>query len=162
MKKRLLFICLGNICRSPAAEGVMKKIVWDKWVDDEYEIDSAGIGSWHVGELPDRRMRRCGEKRGYTFDSRARQFKTDDFDRFDYIYVMDAENEADVRAKARGAGDVSKIRRLSDYLRSHEGEHSIPDPYYGGERDFEHALDLIEDACAGLFEELQARAADQE
>lgn len=160
MKKRLLFICLGNICRSPAAEGVMKKIVWDKWVDDEYEIDSAGIGSWHVGELPDRRMRQCGAKRGYDFNSRARQFKTEDFDRFDYIFVMDSENEEDVRRKARGEHDCQKIRRLSDYFRSHKGQRSIPDPYYGNERDFEFALDLIEDACKGVFEVLQSKHDD--
>lgn len=158
MKKRLLFVCLGNICRSPAAEGVMKSIVWDKFVDDEYEIDSAGIGSWHAGELPDRRMWQCGAKRGYNFNSRARQFKTDDFDRFDYILVMDAENEKDVRAKARNASDVQKIRRLSDYLTLHEGTRTIPDPYYGGDRDFEYALDLIEDACKGLFNKLQAES----
>ena len=158
--KRILFVCLGNICRSPAAEGVMKKIVWDKWVDDEYEIDSAGIGSWHVGELPDRRMRQCGAKRGYDFNSRARQFKTEDFDRFDYIFVMDGENEEDVRRKARGEHDCQKIRRLSDYFRSHKGQRSIPDPYYGNERDFEFALDLIEDACKGVFEELQNKHDD--
>ena len=156
MKKRLLFICLGNICRSPAAEGVMKAIVQSEWKDDEYEIDSAGIGSWHVGDLPDRRMRQCGAKRGYDFNSRARQFKVADFDRFDYIFVMDRENEYDVCSMARSESDKQKVRRLVDYLVTNKGAATIPDPYYGNERDFEYALDLIEDACRGVFDRLQA------
>ena len=83
--KRLLFICLGNICRSPAAEGVMKYIVEREGRDSEFYIDSAGIGGWHVGQLPDYRMRQCGQRHGYVFDHRARQFSSKDFDRFDYI-----------------------------------------------------------------------------
>jgi len=119
--KRILFICLGNICRSPAADGIMRHLVAERGLDDEFLIDSAGIGSWHVGQLPDRRMRQCGLRHGYTFDHRARQFK---------------------------------IIRMSDYLCHHPGQKTVPDPYYGSERDFEFALELLEDACEGLLESL--------
>ena len=88
--KKILFICLGNICRSPAADGIMRHLVAERGLDDEFLIDSAGIGSWHVGQLPDRRMRQCGQRHGYNFDHRARQFSSKDFARFDYIAVMDA------------------------------------------------------------------------
>ena len=91
-KHTVLFICLGNICRSPAAEGIMKSLVEKAGLSDEFEIDSAGIGSWHVGQLPDSRMRKCGAEHGYRFDSHARQFQRSDFKRFDTIVVMDNEN----------------------------------------------------------------------
>ena len=128
MKKRILFICLGNICRSPAAEGVMRTLVHRAGRDAEFEIDSAGIGGWHVGQLPDSRMRRHGAERGYTFDSRARQFSENDFSKFDHILVM-----------------------LTDYLQQHPDASVVPDPYYGGPADFDYALDLIEDACRGIL-----------
>lgn len=150
---RILFVCLGNICRSPAAEGVMKALL-NREGRDEVEVDSAGIGGWHVGELPDHRMRKCGARRGYDFNSRARQFRVEDFDRFDYIFGMDEENRYDLENRVRHAADRQKIRMLADYVRHHSGVQTIPDPYYGGERDFEYALDLIEDACEGLFQSL--------
>jgi len=150
----LLFICLGNICRSPAAEGIMKKIVDERGMGDRFRIDSAGIGSWHVGQLPDQRMRRHGALHGYTFDSRARQFKAGDFDRFDYIAVMDHENYADVTDKARNEEDMKKVICMADYLRSHPRYKTIPDPYYGGDKDFELVIELLEDACNGLLDKL--------
>ena len=153
-KISLLFICLGNICRSPAAEGIMKKIVDEKGMDDRFRIDSAGIGSWHVGQLPDQRMRRHGAQHGYTFDSHARQFKEEDFDRFDYIAVMDHENYLDVTEKARNGDDMKKVTCLANYLRNHPRYKTVPDPYYGGDRDFELVIELLEDACNGLLEKL--------
>ena len=152
--KKILFICLGNICRSPAADGIMKHMVSERRLDEEFLIDSAGIGSWHAGELPDRRMRQCGERHGYTFNHRARQFSSRDFERFDLIAVMDEENYADVARLAGSPADTGKIIRLSDYLRHHPGQRSVPDPYYGTMRDFEFALELLEDACAGLLDAL--------
>lgn len=152
--KKILFICLGNICRSPAANGIMKHLVAERGLDDEFLIDSAGIGSWHVGQLPDYRMRKCGERHGYTFNHRARQFSSKDFDRFDLIAVMDQENYHDVARQANSQADLAKIIRMSDYLRHHPGQKTVPDPYYGDTRDFEFALELLEDACAGLLEEL--------
>lgn len=157
MKQRLLFICLGNICRSPAADGIMHHLVEARGLTDDFYIDSAGIGSWHVGQLPDYRMRRCGERHGYVFDHRARQFSVADFDRFDLIAVMDHENYHDVARQARSAADRQKIIRMSDYLRHHPGQQTVPDPYYGDDRDFEFAVELLEDACEGLLDELTGR-----
>ena len=147
----LLFICLGNICRSPAAEGVMKHIVEREGRDADFLIDSAGIGGWHVGQLPDHRMRRRGAARGYDFCSRARQFSAADFQRFDMILVMDHENYYDVKRLALNSDNVQKIKMLPDFMTRHPGQPTIPDPYYGDIADFDFALDLIEDACEGLF-----------
>jgi protein-tyrosine phosphatase len=152
--KKILFICLGNICRSPAADGIMKHLIAQRGLDDEFLIDSAGIGSWHVGQLPDSRMRQCGQRHGYVFDHRARQFSSKDFSRFDLIAVMDQENYHDVARQANSPADLKKIIRMSDYLRHHPGQKTVPDPYYGGNRDFEFALELLEDACEGLLDEL--------
>lgn len=154
MKKRILFICLGNICRSPAAEGVMRELVHYAGRDDEFEIDSAGIGGWHVGQLPDNRMRNHGAQRGYKFDSRARQFSKNDFSHFDYILVMDHDNFRAVSAMAPTPADQIKVRMLTDYLQHHPNASVVPDPYYGGPEDFDYALDLIEDACQGLLNRL--------
>ena len=121
----------------------------------DVEVDSAGIGNWHAGELPDYRMRKCGARRGYDFNSRARQFRVDDFDRFDLVLGMDKENLVDLQQRARHDEDRKKIGMLVSYVRNHSEVRTIPDPYYGGERDFEYALDLIEDACEGLLLSLQ-------
>lgn len=150
---RLLFICLGNICRSPAAEGVMQSMVHAAGLDSHFFIDSAGIGNWHVGQLPDHRMRERGARRGYRFDSHARQIRQSDFDDFDLLLVMDSDNYRIVSSKAPDASSAHKVRMLTDYLTEHKAQ-SVPDPYYGDLSDFDYALDLIEDACAGLLEEL--------
>lgn len=130
----VLFICLGNICRSPAAEGIMKAKVEEKGLASQFYIDSAAIGPWHVGQLPDSRMRRCGAAHGYCFDSHARQFDKSDFAKFDYIVVMDNDN-------------YRAITRMA----------SVPDPYYGDESDFELVITLLEDALEGLIEEIITR-----
>lgn len=154
MKKNkigLLFVCLGNICRSPAAEAVMQALVEKNGKEGLFEIDSAGIGNWHVGELPDHRMRVCGAERGYRMNSRARQFSTDDFGKFDYILVMDNENYQRITALAGSQAEQEKILMFADFAQNHPEAKIIPDPYYGTERDFNYALDLIEDASIGLF-----------
>lgn len=153
-KHRLLFVCLGNICRSPAAEGVMKAKVRNAGLESEFAIDSAGIGNWHVGQLPDGRMRERGACRGYRFDSRARQIRQSDFNDFDLILVMDSDNYRNVVALAPTEEARKKVRMLTDYLVGYRGTDVVPDPYYGGIKDFDYALDLIEDACGGLLEEL--------
>ena len=155
MKQRILFVCLGNICRSPAAEGIMRHIVKEKGLADDIEIDSAAIGPWHVGELPDARMRQCGARHGYAFNSRARQLTSTDFGRFDLIIGMDHDNIRAIRAKARNAEDEQKIHLMADYLRHHPNQSTIPDPYYGGERGFELVIELLEDACEGLATSLK-------
>lgn len=150
-KQKLLFICLGNICRSPAAEAVMKKMVADARREDEFFIDSAGIGDWHVGQLPDSRMRQRGARRGYTLDSHARQICADDFSHFDKLLVMDNDNYRIVTSKAPTEEARAKVEMLTDYLKNHKNVSVVPDPYYGGTADFDYALDLIEDACSNLL-----------
>lgn len=154
-KLRLLFICLGNICRSPAAEGIMKSMVKAEGLDSLIEIDSAGIGSWHIGQLPDLRMRKQGELAGYRFDSRARQFQKGDFARFDIIVVMDADNYRAISSMASSSKEREKIVYMADYLRHHQGQTSIPDPYYGDTADFKFVIELLEDACSTLLEEVK-------
>lgn len=147
----LLFVCLGNICRSPAAEAVMKKKVADSGRKECFEIDSAAIGNWHVGELPDARMRACGAARGYRLDSRARQFSIDDYHNFDYILVMDHENYKRITALAPTESDKDRVLMLANFAHAYPHQDIIPDPYYGTEQDFNYALDLIENACDGLL-----------
>lgn len=154
MKQRLLFVCLGNICRSPAAEGIMQRLVDERGLTDQFHIESAAIGPWHVGELPDSRMRRCGSRHSYDFSSRAQQLDSSFFGRFDLIIGMDHENIRAITAKARTEADRQKIRLMADYLRHHPSQSTIPDPYYGTERDFERVIELLEDACEGLLAEL--------
>lgn len=153
-KHTVLFICLGNICRSPAAEGIMKALVEKAGRGEEFEIDSAGIGNWHVGQLPDSRMRKCGAEHGYRFDSHARQFQKSDFERFDTIAVMDNDNYRAVTSMASSQADRDKVVRMADFLASHREHTTIPDPYYGGYSDFELVVTLLEDACQGLLASL--------
>lgn len=154
-KIKLLFICLGNICRSPAAHAVMQKLVDDNDLQDAIEVDSAGIGNWHVGQLPDSRMRERGSLRGYRVDHHARQFDAaHDFAYFDYIVVMDEDNYRNITRQAHGSDDASKVVRMADYFSQYPNATSVPDPYYGGISDFDRALDLIEDGCSGLLKQL--------
>ena len=147
----ILFICLGNICRSPAAEAVMKQMAADNGLSQQLHVESAAIGPWHVGDLPDSRMRHHAARRGYSLNSRAQQFNASFFQRFDVIVVMDEENYRTVSRQARSDADRRKIWRMKDYFIRYKGESSVPDPYYGGDSDFEWALDLIEDGCQGLL-----------
>jgi protein-tyrosine phosphatase len=152
---KLLFICLGNICRSPAANAIMQRYVDEAGLSDKFVIDSAGIGPWHVGQLPDKRMREHGARRGYRIDHIARQFDaTRDFDRFDYIVVMDEDNYRNITRQAHNDDDRKKVIRMADYFIKYKGRTSVPDPYYGDGEDFELALDLIEDGCKGLLARL--------
>ena len=153
-KKKILFVCLGNICRSPAAEGIMKHLVQLNGLQHAVEVDSAGIGGWHVGQLPDNRMRRHGKRHGYDFNSRARQFSVRDFDRYDIIVAMDRENIRDLTSMARNRGDVDKIVPIAKFLKNHPNYTTVPDPYYGGDSDFETVIMLLEDACQGLLDSL--------
>lgn len=155
MKMKLLFICLGNICRSPAAEGIMRQMVEERALSNDIIVDSAGIGSWHVGEMPDSRMRKHAARRGYDLSPlRARQFRSDDFQKFDYIIVMDEENYHDVMERGGVYADARKVLRMKDYFIRYKGQQSVPDPYYGGAEGFERALNLIEDGCEGLLKDL--------
>lgn len=149
----LLFICLGNICRSPAADAVMHHLTDSKGLSHNFTIDSAGIGNWHIGDLPDRRMREHGAKRGYKINHIARQFdRNKDFDAFDYIVVMDDDNYSEICNQAKSTDQRAKVVKMKDFFAQYKGETSVPDPYYGGAKEFEYALDLIEDGCKGLLE----------
>lgn len=152
-KTKILFICLGNICRSPAANAIMQKLVDDAGLTDRFVIDSAGIGPWHVGQLPDARMRQHGARRGYKIDHIARQFNAEhDFCDFDYIVVMDEENYSNICRQAHSSAERQKVVRMAKYFVKNKGRASVPDPYYGGAADFELALDLIEDGCRGILD----------
>lgn len=152
---RLLFVCLGNICRSPAAHAVMEYMVANEGLTDKIMVDSCGVGNWHVGDLPDSRMRRHGALRGYRVDHHARQFSQSDFGKFDRILVMDQGNYRAIISMARNANEVNKVVSLGNYLAPRCGYSTVPDPYYGGDRDFELALDLIEQGCRNLLDEIK-------
>lgn len=151
MKKKILFVCLGNICRSSAAEGVMRRLAEEAGRAAEYEIDSAGILSVHRGELPDPRMRAHAARRGYELVHRSRPVTTDDFFDFDLIVGMDARNMDDLRERAPSPAELDKLRLMTDFCTRHPHADHVPDPYYGGAEGFEYVLDLLEDACAGLL-----------
>jgi protein-tyrosine phosphatase len=159
--QRLLFVCLGNICRSPAAEGVFLHLLARDGLEDQFVVDSAGTGSWHVGKPADRRMLAAAERRGIALPSRARQIEAADLGRFDRILTMDNDNLAAVEALARrGApgspGQQALIEPITRHCRQF-GLQEVPDPYYGGEDGFEQVLDLLEDACAGLLDDLKTQ-----
>ncbi len=146
---KILFVCLGNICRSPTAEGVMRKLVADAGLEDRIEIDSAGTGGWHVGAPPDERATAAAAKRSITLEGAARKFSPDDFDGYDLILAMDSENLGELRRRAP-AGTEDKIRLLC-------GDADVPDPYYGGERGFDEVLDQVDAACRALLDEIRPR-----
>ena len=155
MTQKLLFVCLGNICRSPAAEGVFLHLLKQRGLSERFVVDSAGTGGWHVGNPADRRMQAAANRRGIDLPSRARQICLDDFSSFDLVLTMDDDNLAALRGLAQeaGAGATATITPMLHYARNFS-ETEVPDPYYGGEAGFEHVLDLLEDACANLLDEL--------
>lgn len=151
--KKILFVCLGNICRSPMAEGIFRKLVTDKGLETRFLIDSAGTSAYHSGELPDARMRQHASRRGYHLNSRSRRIQQEDLEVFDLIIGMDNHNVERLFGMAKTSEQQSRIKRMTDFCRNHRAT-EIPDPYYGGDSGFEHVIDLLEDACTGLLEEL--------
>ena len=154
-KKKILFVCLGNICRSPAAEGIMQSLIEGKGLQKDYFIDSAGLYGGHAGDLPDHRMRMHASKRGYNLTHRSRPVKTSDFEDFDLIIAMDDSNYARLKNLAPTLQDEEKIVRMIDFVKGFPQYHSVPDPYYEGAEGFEIVLDLLEDGCRNLLEELE-------
>lgn len=153
-KNRILFVCLGNICRSPSAEAVMNGIVEKKGSDQLFEIDSAGVIAAHAGEPADARMKKHARKRGYQLTSISRPVvPAVDFDYFDLIIAMDDQNVRDLMAMAPDEATRGKIVKMTDFSTT-KGYDEVPDPYYGGDAGFELVLDLLEDACQGLYNHL--------
>lgn len=150
---RTLFVCMGNICRSPAAEGVFREFVRRRRLDALIECDSAGTLGAHAGEKPDRRMIRAAAKRGYELDSRARQFEIADFDRFDLILAMDRDNYETLRAWARSEADKTKLKLMCHYHPEPDVT-EVPDPYYGPALGFDRVLDILEVSCQRLLEDV--------
>lgn len=157
MKIRVLFVCLGNICRSPAAEGLMRHFVKGANLEDIIFCDSAGTAAYHSGERADIRMRRQASDRGYNLNSISRKIKSpDDFYKFDYIIGMDNENISDIENVCPDINSMSKIYKMVDFCE--EGNYTkVPDPYYGGVEGFEFVIDVLEDACKGLLKYLREK-----
>ncbi len=156
MKIKILFVCHGNICRSPSAEAIMKHIVEKENLTDLIHCDSAGIIGYHEGENADARMMQHAKKRNYNLTSISRPVVMQDFDNFDYIIGMDKSNIIALMRKAPDEKSKSKIKLMTDYCSTHNYTH-VPDPYYGGSAGFELVLDLLEDACLNLLEEVKTK-----
>lgn len=147
----VLFVCAGNICRSPAAEGVFKELLRQHGLDQRVAVDSAGTDAYHQGESPDSRMAAAAAARGYTLEGKARRIRLEDLDRFDFVLTMDEANHSDVLALPSAEYFPEKVQPLMSYSREFTVR-DVPDPYYGGRNSFERVLDLVEDACEGFLE----------
>lgn len=153
-KPRVLFVCLGNICRSPAAEGVLRSVIEEHGDSARWTVDSAGTYGGHAGDLPDHRMRVHARRRGYELTHRARQFRTSDFDNFDLIITMDASNERTLKSMAPTIEDEAKVVPMIRFVKMATRYDHVPDPYYEGSEGFELVLDLLEDGCRNLYDVL--------
>ena len=155
MVKKILFVCLGNICRSPAAEGVFKQKIKDRNLENLFFVDSAGTGGWHIGNLADPRMRETALSRGIELTSRSRQIENNDIYEFDHIIVMDKDNLHAVKSliKDKPYPLNSKIKLILSYSKESQLD-EVPDPYYGGQNGFDQVLDLLESAIDGLIDSL--------
>jgi protein-tyrosine phosphatase len=154
---RLLFVCMGNICRSPTAEAVMRDLVTREGLDGAIEIDSAGTGAWHVGEPPDPRSTAAAKARGIVMEGAARQVTDADFEAYDLLLAADEQNVAALRAVAPDDGAAAKVvlLRAFDPAAVAAGDVEVPDPYYGGASGFDDVLDMVDAACRGLLERLR-------
>ncbi|MBW3042815.1 low molecular weight protein-tyrosine-phosphatase [Prochlorococcus marinus] len=155
MVQKILFVCLGNICRSPAAEGIFNQKIKERDLEKLFVVDSAGTGSWHVGNLPDKRMRATALSRGIELTSRSRQIEENDLYEFDQILVMDKDNLDAVKSLTKDDMNPvnSKIKLILSYSKNSQLE-EVPDPYYGGQNGFEQVLDLLNDAIDELIDSL--------
>ncbi len=153
---RVCFVCLGNICRSPTAEGVFRHLVAEAKLASAFEIDSAGTAGYHAGEAPDSRARAAGKRAGVVVGGRARQFVAADFARFDYVIAMDSTNLADLTRLARSGEASRKIRLMRSFDPAAPVGAPVPDPYYGGDSDFDEVLELCREASKHLLQEIRA------
>jgi protein-tyrosine phosphatase len=148
---RVVFVCTGNICRSPSAEAVLRKLVADADLSDQVQVSSAGTGGWHVGDEADPRSLRALQARGYELTHSARQFRPSWFDEHDVVVALDGGHLHDLKRMRPGV-DVHLLREWDP-----DGSGDVPDPYYGGEEGFEEVLDMVERSCEGMLEELRGR-----
>jgi protein-tyrosine phosphatase len=147
---KILFVCMGNICRSPAAEGVMRRKIAEAGLAARIQVDSAGTGGWHAGNRADQRMRSAAAARGYDLTSIARQVCPQDFTDFDVVLIMDEQNQRDLRVFDPHGRHAAKVRFFCEFCTEHEAT-EVPDPYYGGAEGFDQVLNLLEDGCANLL-----------
>jgi|TARA_Y100001949_G_scaffold176147_1_gene188124 protein-tyrosine phosphatase len=153
---RVCFVCLGNICRSPTAEGIMQSLIRDAHLHEQIDVDSAGLGAYHVGAPPDRRAKEASEARGIGLNSRARQFTAEDFSSFDYVIAMDAENRQDLLNLAPDGEARAKVHLLRVFDLTAPADAEVPDPYYGGPHGFDNVFDMCQVACQGLLQTIRA------
>lgn len=153
MTTRLLFVCLGNICRSPSAENIMNHLVQQRGLEQQISCDSAGTSSYHIGSSPDSRMAAAAKKRGIKLVGSARQFTADDFEQFDLILAMDDSNYHNIVALDPTGQYKQKVKRMCDFCQTHR-DREVPDPYYGGADGFDYVIDLLMDACDGLLQDI--------
>jgi len=151
MSARVCFVCLGNICRSPTAEGVFRHLLVEADLEDAIVVDSAGTAAYHAGESPDRRATATARQRGIVLAGSARRFEEEDFERFDYVVAMDGSNERNLRQLAPSELARAKIHLLRDFDDDSPEGAEVPDPYYGGADGFENVLDICLAGCAGLL-----------
>ncbi|QNL22174.1 low molecular weight phosphotyrosine protein phosphatase [Hyphobacterium sp. CCMP332] len=149
MKIKVLFVCLGNICRSPMAEGLMISKIKARGID-HIDVESAGTSNYHIGEMPDNRMLETAAQNGIILESRARQFSMLDFEKFDYIIAMDKSNKADILKLARNDEERKKVRLMRDFDDKSD-ENDVPDPYFGGHKGFEYVFDILERSSENLL-----------
>ena len=156
MKKiSVIFVCLGNICRSPAAEAIFINLIEKRGLTDAFIVDSAGTGSWHIGKKADYRMRIAAERRGINILNRARQINTNDFEKFNYILAMDNSNFRNINdlKKRTSSSNFASIKKMQDF-RSVFKEVEVPDPYFGGDQGFDYVLDILEDSVNGFLDNI--------
>jgi len=155
---KLLFVCLGNICRSPSAENIMNHLLQQRQLAEQVFCDSAGTSSYHIGSPPDARMAAAAKQQGITLVGQARQFQAADFNQFDWILAMDDQNYRDILRVDPTGQHHHKVRKMCDFCRHHPDQ-GVPDPYYGGQDGFRYVIDLLLDACEGLLAFLQTEGA---
>ncbi len=154
-KKKILFVCLGNICRSPMAETIFEALLKEHNLQEYYEIDSAGLDNYHEGEAADKRMREHAYQHGYHITHKSRHVKTADFDYYDLILGMDDQNIRGLKSRAVSDDRIKKINRMTNYCTQFIEADAVPDPYYGGDAGFQYVIELLQDACKGLLLEVE-------
>jgi protein-tyrosine phosphatase len=153
-KISVLFVCLGNICRSPAAEGIFSQILDKSPLKESVQVDSCGLGEWHVGQLPDERMRKSAKKRGVHLNSRAREISTEDFKKFDYILAADSHVKHELELICNTHQNICLFTEFSSHYKGKD----IPDPFYEDDHCFETVLDMLEDSCRGFLDHISCRS----